>query len=266
MPIKCQYELTPLDRTAFGRITYDLYSDVLSIREELGRFFDEKHYKQALALMRNDLALEVPILVTHKHFNKTYYLDVLLAGGGVVEFKATTQKSPSHKAQLLHYLMLTGLSCGLLINVRPERVSHEYVNNALLPHERHQFEFSLIQLDPPTATVEPFIRLLEDLLNDWGTGLALSLYEEALTFLLGGEKQVIRPVSVTFRQSSLGVQTMRFAAPRIAFKLTAFESDGQKEGFSKHGGKLVQHLDIDSLLWVNLARHQVTIRLLHKQK
>jgi PD-(D/E)XK nuclease superfamily len=89
MPITCQQSLNSLSREEFGRLSYDLMADVFAIRNELGRFFDEKHYKQALALRRQDVILEVPVRVNHQTFSKTYFLDVLLATGAIIEFKAT---------------------------------------------------------------------------------------------------------------------------------------------------------------------------------
>lgn len=263
MPIRCKYDLKPLDRESFGRLSYDVYADVLAIREELGRFFDEKHYKRALALKRKNVALEVPVEVTHKNFTKTYYLDALLAEGGILEFKAAEKIIPQHRAQLLHYLMLTELPHGMLVNIRPERVSREYVNNVMTLAERREFQIHR----PPKLSPggETFALFLHDLLQDWGAGLELALYEEALTCLLGGEAKVIRATKVLFEDHDIGSQIMRFADPETAFKLTALESSDQRASFARHAQKLVNHLDIRSLLWANLARHEITIRHISPQ-
>ncbi len=93
--------MPPLDRDAFGKLSYQAFGDLLAIRKELGRFFDEKHYKRALALRRSDVLLEEPIQVTHSTFQKSYFLDVLLALGGLLEFKAAEAFVPRHKAHLL---------------------------------------------------------------------------------------------------------------------------------------------------------------------
>ena len=142
MPIISQHPLTPLDRAAFGKLSYEAFGQVLQIRQELGRFFDEKHYKQALAHHRSDLILEAPILVSHGSFKKFYFLDVLLALGGILEFKAAESIIARHRGQLLHYLMLAELRHGMLINVRPDRVTQEFVNNALTRQDRLQFKIS----------------------------------------------------------------------------------------------------------------------------
>lgn len=264
MPIQCQHELQPLDRESFGRLSYEAYADVLSIREELGRFFDEKHYKRALAMKRSDLLLEVPLQLTHKEFSKTYYLDALLAGGGILEFKAAERTIPQHRAQLLHYLILTEIHHGLLINVRPERVTREFINNAMTGSERRVFQIRRLPQNS-TPGVEPFVQALNELLQDWGTGLELSAYEEALTCFLGGTEKVVRPTIVRTASGEIGTQTLRFIDPETAFKLTSLETTTQQASFAKHAQKLVNHLDIEALLWTNIARRQVTIQLIHHQ-
>jgi GxxExxY protein len=263
MPIRCKHPLKPLDRESSGRLSYEVYADVLAIREELGRFFDEKHYKRSLAIKRNDVALEVPVEVTHKNFSKTYFLDVLLAEGSILEFKAAERIAPTHRAQLLHYLMLTELPRGMLTNIRPERVAREYVNNVMTLPERREFQIRLVSESAPSG--ETLAHLLHDLLQDWGTCLELALYEEALTCLLGGEAKIVRSAKVRFEDHDIGSQVMRFADPETAFKLTALESTAKQASFEWHAQKLVNHLDIRSLLWVNLARREITIRAIHPQ-
>ena len=59
------------------------------------------------------------------------------------------------------------------------------------------------------------------LLEDFGTGLDLSFYEEAVTHLLGGEATVVRDVEVIGGdRPTLGTQRLRLCAPEAAFRLT----------------------------------------------
>jgi GxxExxY protein len=262
MPITCEHPLTPLNREAFVKLTYELFGEVLAVRQELGRFFDERLYKLALARRRPDLALEVPIRVSHGNFSKVYFPDALLAGGGLLEFKAVETIVDRHIAQLLHYLMLVELRHGMLVNVRPEEVSKRYVNNVLSHADRRDFESSRAGWDAGLAGAKAFESLLLDLLRDWGTSLDLSLYEEALTFFFGGEAQVMRPATVVLDGAELGFQPMRFAAAGTVFKLTAFEEETAQQQFLVHAQKLVAHARIDGLLWANIARHAVTFRSL----
>lgn len=262
MPITCDHTLTPLDRAAFGKLTYAVFADVLAIREELGRFFDERIYKQALARRRTDVVLEAPIWVSHGSFKKVYYLDALLAGGGVIEFKAVEAVVARHVSQLLHYLMLAEQGHGMLLNIRPEQITKRYVNNVLTHADRRRFTSQRVEWEPALPGAGEFESLLLDLLHDWGTSLDLALYEEALTHFLGGESQVIRPAAVVLDGVELGSQPLRFATPGTAFKLTAFGDGEPQEEFLAHARKLVSHTRVEGLAWANVARHAVTFRCL----
>ncbi len=264
MPITSRRQLNAFGRHDFGPIAYKLFGDVLAIREQLGRFFEEKHYRHALALRRNDVLLEEPILVSHGTFEKEYFLDVLVGLGGIVEFKAAEAVTPRHRSQLLNYLMLSDLSHGMLINVRPEKVTHEFVNNALTHADRLRFEPVLQTGQSLRQEFERFSSTLLDLLRDWGTCLDLMLYEDALTEFFGGEGQVVRPVAVSIDGKSIGSQRLRFVGERTAFKLTALEGHDSLIRFEHHARKLVEDTDIAGLLWANIARHKVTIRSLAK--
>jgi GxxExxY protein len=262
MPITCRDPLTPLTRQTFGSLSYDIFGDILAIRQELGRFFDEKHYKRALALRRQDVKVEVPVTVSYQTFEKRYFLDALVAAGALIEFKATETLTPRHRAQALHHQMLTGLECGMLINVRPEAVSKEYVNCLLHPAERYKFHFTVQNWPSNLPGAATLYDILAELLHEWGNCLDTPLYEEALTHFLGGESAVLRPVKVHFDGTELGEQVFRLAAERIAFKLTAFDTEAAQTNFAPHAYRLLAHAELDALLWVNLGRHEITFRSL----
>lgn len=261
MPIICKQKLIPLSPEEFGRLSYDLMADVLAIRKKLGRFFDEKHYKQALAQWRRDVILEVPVCVKHQSFSKTYFLDALFAQGAIIEFKAVEALNRRHQAQLLHYLMLMDLEHGLLINVRPEQVAKEFINCSLNNQDRLNFRISVMDWPEGMPGVGNFKNLLTELLRDWGTSLDLNLYEEALTHFLGGESRVLHSVRVNLDGIELGHQMVRLAADGVAFKLTAFDSKTSQQRFADHAKRLVSHTDLDALLLANLGRHEITYLL-----
>ena len=260
MPIVSQHPLNALDRENFGKLSYEAYGQVLQIRKQLGRFFDEKHYKQALTHRRNDLILETPILVSHGSFKKFYFLDALLALGGILEFKASASVLARHRSQLLHYLMLAELRHGMLINVRPDRVTQEFVNNALTRRDRLQFKFIRESWRPELPGAAQFEHLLSDLLHDWGTCLELSLYEEAIAHFCGSDGVINPTATVSLNGESLGPKAMRFVEGRTTFKLTCFDDDDSMTEFSYHGQKLVNYTDVDALLWANIGRHHVVLR------
>ena len=258
MPITCQTPLRNLTQAEFGPQVYNVLGDVYRIHKELGRYFDEQIYKRALAACRPDIQLEVPIQISFRTFQTHCKLDVVAAGSGVFEFKAAETFSPRHKAQLIHYLHLARLSRGLLVNVRTEQVEHHFVNAPLTHTERFQFILRLRIWDSGVPQSDFLRETLLDLLADWGTGLELPLYEEALAHFLGGPGLIVRPADVLFQDRVIGRQDFRHAAEHVAFKLTAFEEDAALNDFEKHVRRLLDHTSLAAVIWCNIGRRVVT--------
>src|SRR2546422_9593766 len=178
MPIIVQSRIHRLSQAEFGELAYAVMGCVFQIHSEFGRFFDEKIYKRELAQRFPGVGLDVPIEVTYASFTKLQYLDVLVAFGGLFEFKAAEAFVPRHPAQLLHYLLLAELGHGKLVNVRTESVEHEFVNTTLTRDDRIRFEIEDALWKDRAPGARPFQEVLTALLRDWGTGLDLQLYEE----------------------------------------------------------------------------------------
>jgi GxxExxY protein len=261
MPIRCAAKIRQLNKDEFGSLSFDVMRDVFDIHNELGRFFHEDIYKRALAARRNDVQLEVPVSVTHHEFEKRYFLDVLVDGGGLFEFKTVEALVPRHKAQLLHYLMLVGLEHGMLANLRSEKVSQEFVNVAMPTDDRYRFTIVENDWNNSLATGERFRETLHALLHDWGIGLELPLYAEAMTHFFGGEHAVQR-VTIRVRGTVVGEQRFRMAADRVAFKFTALDDDAARARFARHARCLIGHADLNALLWVNLGHHTISLTTL----
>ena len=140
------------------------------------------------------------------------------SGGAIFEFKAVESLAPRHERQLMQYLFLADLPHGKLVNLRPERVEHKFVNNVLTRAERTDFTVT----DGDWEEIEG-VRLKDRmiaLLRDWGTGLDLGLYEEAAAHLCGQPPDVESDVEVRLGNRSLGVQRMRLASPDVAIRIS----------------------------------------------
>jgi GxxExxY protein len=236
---------------------------VFEVRNEFGRIFDERIYKRELAHRIPNLELEFPITIAHETFSTIYYLDSLITGGAF-EFKTAESLTNRHRGQLYNYLLMLDLAHGKLVNLRPDGVEHKFVNATLRPADRHAFEVVTDRWDRTFARAGYFLDSLVGLLHDWGTGLDLRLYEAALTHFLGGEVAVVRDVPVRSEGRNLGLQTMRLAEDDVAFRLTALESD--LERFETHARKILRHVDLRAILWVNIGLRQVTFITLHKNR
>jgi GxxExxY protein len=250
-------KLRRLTQAEFGSVAFEVMRDVFAIHEEFGRFFDEKIYKRELARRRPDVRMEVPVDILFESFRKRYFLDFVAGEGGLFEFKATEASTPRDRAQLTHYLHLCDLAHGKLVNMRPGQVEHEFVNTALTCSERLSFELSAERWSRDLSGASRVEEVLVPLLRDWGVGLELPLYEEALTHFLGGEAAVNHDVEVLGNGASLGVQRLRLAAPRVAFKVTAFSE--HLDAFEAHARRFLQHTALDGILWINIARDRVTL-------
>jgi GxxExxY protein len=260
MPITRQTPTTRISQEDFGALAYDVMSHVHNIHNEFGRFFDERVYKRELADRMTGLELELPVTVAHRTFSKTYQLDVLARRSGLFEFKAAEAIVSRHRSQAFNYLLLFDLSHGKIINVRPERVESEFVNCLQRLEDLRDPGISDTAFDATISGAEFFRDTLTALVRDWGTGLEVGLYDEALTHFLGGEEMVVHPVPVIGSKGRLHDQKMRILAPDIAFKLTAFSD--RLEAFEVHARKLLQHTTLKAIHWANITHRHVTFTTL----
>jgi hypothetical protein len=205
--------------------------------------------------------LEVPVAVIHDTFRKTYFADAIVHGCGLFEFKASEAIVSRHRAQGIHYLRLFDLAHGKIINVRPEEVKHEFVNSNLRASQLRQPQVHRSTWNPRDERSASLPDLVMALLADWGTGLDVGLYEEAVTHFLGGETAVIAPVPVHGATGHLADQRMRLASAEAAFKITTHSEPG--DSFHAHARRLLSHTPLKAIHWINIANHLVTFTTIH---
>jgi GxxExxY protein len=264
MPIVVHAEIHRPTQDEFAAITYDVMHHLFAIHNEFGRFMREEIYKQELAARCSGLQLEVPIYVSFGSFAKRYGMDVLADHSAVLELKTVEALAPKHDAQLLNYLLLAELPHGKLVNMRPDTVEHRFVNTTLRLADRRQF--SVID---DGADVAPELRRVKDLflalVGDWGTGLELALYTEAMTELLGGEERVIREIEIVSGNRVVGKQKVHLALPDSAFKITSVNERG-RDRFVEHARRFLEHTRLHCLLWINITLHEIVFRTISRQK
>ncbi len=256
MPISHPPPLQRISQKEFGAIAFEVMEHVFAIHDEFGRFFEERIYKRELAARMADVLLEVPITVTFDRFSKIYYLDVLVGAGGLFEFKVAEAIHPHHRGQTINYLLLADLEHAKLINLRPQSVEHEFVNcsQRLIHLRRPRVSDASWEASAPGA--RRFRDLLVALIQDWGTGLELTLYEEALACLLGGDRVVNLSVPVFGSAGPLGDQPMKLLSPEASFRLTALPDDDNS--FAIHAHRLLAHTPLKAIYWVNITHQHVT--------
>lgn len=258
MPIHQPIPTIRPTQSEFGEMAFELMNHAFAIHNDFGRFFDEAIYKKELADRLPGLELELPVTVSHQTFSKTYKLDVLAHRRGIFEFKAAEAIVSRHKSQTVNYLLLFDLPHGLIINMRPESVGKEFVNchQRLVDLRNPEIVAGGFNLDLPGGAW--FQGILVELARDWGTGLKIELYEEALEHCLGGEERVLLPVPVMGRKGHLHDQKMRLLAPDVAFKLTALPD--QANNFESHARRLLQHTTLKAIQWANFTTKAITFK------
>jgi GxxExxY protein len=267
MPIEVATPIRVLDQEEFHALNRRVMAIVFEVHNEFGRLLDELLFKREIAARCEAAGIvpaqrEVQVRVTHEGFCKDYFLDLLFCHGLLLEAKTAERFTPAHRAQDLNYLLLTGMQHGMLVNLRPERVQHEFISTQLTPEKRRRFTV----VDKGwCATEERSTQLREKvvaLLKDWGGFLEIGLYREALTHFLGGPEAVIQAVPVYFGERLLGHQRVHLLDAKTGFALTALTGD--RRNLEDHQRRFLCHTPLEALQWVNLNHHQIEFSTLRR--
>ena len=261
MPIRIDADLRPLGQAEFGEIAYRVMDHVFQVHRELGRLFDEDVYQIEVARRLPGSRIEVPVVAWFDDFQKEYFLDLWVAPGAIFEFKAVEQLHPRHRAQLLNYLLLTGSSHGKLVNLRPERVEHEFVNTSLTWADRVRFEVDVSPWSELNAAKPGLREWLESCLRDWGTGLDVELYEDAVTHFFGGRERADGTTDVIVRSRRVGNQSVRLAGPGASFQVTTIDPSHLTR-YEEFLQRFLDRTALDALQWINVHRSRVTFTTL----
>ena len=262
MPISLGVPIRRISQDEFSELSFEVMRVVFAIHNEIGRFFDEKIYKQELAHRMANVRLEVPIDITFDSFHKRYFLDALVGNAAIFEFKAVETFNGWHRAQLMHYLMLCELGHGKLINIRPPAVEHEFVNTKLRHPDRTAFGLDMSRFNAGVAGAAQLRDGMLAFLADVGTGLEISLYEEVAMHVFGGPTRVEADVAVLVNGRRIGQQRVRLVAPGVAVKSTCLK--GKQDGFEEHALRLLNHRDLHGIIWVNILVKEVTFTTLER--
>jgi len=245
-----------LTQKEFGALAYEVMDCVFAIHGDFGRFFDETIYKKELAARIKGVLLEVFVDVMHDTFVKRYFADVIVGDGGLFEFKAADSIHPKHRGQTIHYLLLFDLAHGKIINVRTEEVKHEFVNCHSRSGDLRRPSIIDDAWIPNTPGADAFRDTLTALLQDWGTGLDLTLYGEGLQHFFNKEQPLNLTVPVFGSSGHLADQRMRLITPESAFKLTSFSEP--PDAFLVNTRKLLRHTPLKTIHWANLTQDNIT--------
>jgi GxxExxY protein len=260
MPIHVPPGLRRIQDAEFNRVAYEVMEIIFKVHNEMGRLFDEPVYQRAIAHRLNDALIEAPLRISFNGFEKTYYLDLLVHSGALFELKAAEATHDRHRAQTLNYLLLLELPHGKLVNFRNALVEHEFVNAPLTREDRIRFEVEDAAYVKMQNGGLDLRELFVPILRDWGTGLDLKLYEEALVHFFGGENQVVRPVEIFDGELKVGAQTLPLISSDTALRITALSRDFDE--FEDHLRRFLHHTKLRAIQWVNVRNQLVAFRTL----
>jgi GxxExxY protein len=262
MPIRAP-KLPRLTENEMRLIDYEVMAHAFAAHRDLGRLCDERIYQGDLAMRLAAAGIpilrEVPITISFRDFITTRELDLVVAGKAIYELKAVTQISPAHVAQALNYLILTGGERCKLVNFRAKSVESQYVNNGLDHDARHAFDLETSRWRGPAMLADA----ARELVADWGTSLATSLYQDALHHVFGGDGPVVRQMPLRRGTNELGRQRFCLCSPNEAFGVTSLEPTSLP-AYESHLRRLIQHSPVQAYHWINIARHQLRLTTIGK--
>jgi GxxExxY protein len=269
MPIEVSTGIEACGQEEFHALDRRIMGVVFEVHNEFGRLFDEDLYKSEIAARCVALGLhpagrEVRIRVSHGSFIKDYCMDLLFCRSFMLEAKVAERLVAAHRAQALNYLLLTGLKHGRLVNLRTERVQHEFVSTSLTPEERRRVrvvEVDWVELNMESRRLKAWT---VELLEDWGAFLDVNLYREALVHFLGGPSVVCRAVEVLSGSRRLGTQKMNLLNEDTGFALTMMQSG--TGAMRDHLVRFLHHTRLKAIQWINLNRHLAEFTTLVKSQ
>ena len=130
---------------------YDIVGALHSVHDELGPGINEYCYQEALAMELSDRGIP---FVREKTFHPLYKgrpmdaeyrIDFLCKGDVIVECKAVSSLTSTHRAQLFNYMRLLKMPCGIIVNFYPkfatiERYFYDTDNREILTSDGNPFQ------------------------------------------------------------------------------------------------------------------------------
>jgi GxxExxY protein len=253
MPIHPSLQLNSISDADFAIIDKAVMDCAYAAHNKFGRLFDERIYENDVAARLRALGFEVhtqvPLLVEHGSFQKTYYLD-LVVSQMLYELKVVSALTSDHDAQALHYAILQEIRLVKLLNFGETKVRGRLLQNALESKDRRHPTVCKNGMILLTANCERLVTHFRALLHDWGTHLSASLYSEALVHHFGGEPHCVQRVELKDAQLTLGTHRVQFHSEEHAFIVTSLQRDQQ--AYRRHLNVLLSHTGLRAIQWLNL--------------
>ena len=265
MPIEVNTELRNYTQDEFHALAHQVMGIVFQVHNDLGRLMDESIYQTAIACRCETAGIvpvqrEVEIQVAYRGFQKSYFMDLLLMSGMMVELKTVSQLNRSHRAQALNYLLLSEMQHGLLVNLRSDRVQKQFVSTTLDAAARRRIIVDDAHWRPANDASRRLHSIFLDLLADWGAFLQTSLYREAVVACFGGSTAALQRIPIYDADTVVGTHEVCLITDDTAFALTAVKRG--KLQMADQLKRFLSHTGLSSIQWINMDNHHIEFKTL----
>ena len=262
MPIVCDIEPRCLTKREYHDLDYRVMRHVFDVHNEFGRLLDEEIYKNALTARLvdagHDARTEVPITITHGAFCKTLFMDIVIDSSTDYELKTAERLVGWHQRQVLNYMLLSGLSWGKLVNMRPSGVESRYVSTSLTAEDRYSTRINISGWREVTKRCAQLSDYIQELVADWGVFIDVDLYQDAISHFLGGEELIAHRVDVVSAGRKLGTHPFRMLDDATAIEVSAIRNG--IEPHERHIHRLLELTSLTTIQWVNFNQRDITLK------
>ncbi len=262
MPISIDIAIPRLSQAEFEAIDHMVMKHAFASQNRFGKLCDERVYENDIARRlagdkAEDVRAQVPISVRFRNFSKSYYLD-LVVNGMVYELKAERALSAGHKAQALNYAAMLNANRIKLINLGSERVEGRLLGAPFNELDRHDLTVSTKRFQALSPQCERLSETVSELIHDLGGFLSVSLYNEALVAVLGGESEIVHRLPVHHEGVALGTHSMQLHGDQCAFLVTSLDIKSATH-FTRHLQPLCDSSPILGIQWINIHQRHVQL-------
>jgi len=262
MGISIGASISVVDEKRFHELAYRVLGITYEIHNEFGRLLHEDVYKRLVQRRCESTGLvpahrEVEITVSFESFRKSYFVDLLVADGVLVEAKTASSLTATHESQTLNYLLLTGLQHGLLINFRTSEVGKRYVSTTLTYDEQRRFRVDDSMFLPRCSAEERVHEHFLKLVADWGCFLQTGLYRDAIVHFLGGPEFAFRRIPIYDGTGQTGEHEAVLVSDQSGLAITALKR--RRQAMREQIKRFLSHTRLAGMHWINLNGHTVEV-------
>jgi len=259
MPVEFSFQPSVIPKAAFQELDFRILGHAYAIQNAYGNQLDEGTYQDELArrlvLEGMEVRSEAGVMLSHGLFRRRYECDLVINDSVIIECKTVPDILQIHKRQLLHYLFLTGIRFGRIVNFRPASVQKWVMSNTLSARERLHPAYRFDSWKEPSASPN-FSEVVKELVSDWGTGLFRGCYASGLAENLPDSLRE-RFLPLMDGQRRIGKKAFNCIGDKSALFVTVYSGD---LGPKKNNLQRLLHLtSLEEIHWVNVNLHQVTL-------